>query len=65
MARRVAEDAANEPTQSYSDAIAAIAAGVTTLTAAGMGASCAGDLALKVWCAANGVACPADQPPAE
>lgn len=50
---------------SYDEVIAEIAAGVKTLTEAGMGASSAGELACKVWCMTNGVPCPVDPPAAE
>jgi hypothetical protein len=46
------------PTQAYSDAVTAIAAGVKTLTDAGMSGLAAGDLALNIYCATNGLAHP-------
>lgn len=61
MARK---ETAAVPTCTFDEAVRDIASAVKTLTDAGMGASCAGELAFKVWCAHNGV-CPPEPSPAE
>lgn len=65
MSKQKTAPADEYPTESYADAIQAIASGVKVLTDAGMGAACAGELAFKVWCSCCGMPCPTEPTPAE